>query len=99
MDNQHRKISGYRDLSKEEIDLMNEIKAKGVELEALIQKARQHVSDKRLNACASAKDGDPAEQYRLDAAEPERWIALGRTHLQEGFMALVRSVAQPTTFC
>lgn len=24
MDNQHQKISGYRDLSQEEIDLMNE---------------------------------------------------------------------------
>lgn len=27
MDNQHKKISGYRDLSQEEIDLMNQIKA------------------------------------------------------------------------
>lgn len=32
MDNQHRKISGYRELSQEEVDLMNRIKAKGVEL-------------------------------------------------------------------
>lgn len=32
MENQHQKIKGYRDLSKEEIDLMNEIKAKGAEL-------------------------------------------------------------------
>ncbi len=27
MENQHRKITGYRDLSQEEIDLMNEGKA------------------------------------------------------------------------
>lgn len=26
MDNQHKKITGYRDLSQEEIDLMNEAK-------------------------------------------------------------------------
>ena len=32
MENQHRKITGYRDLSAEEIDLMNRIKAKGAEL-------------------------------------------------------------------
>jgi hypothetical protein len=32
MDNQHRKINGYRELSQHEIDLMNKIKAKGVEL-------------------------------------------------------------------
>lgn len=38
MENQHRKITGYRELSQAEIDLMNEIKAKGAELEALIKK-------------------------------------------------------------
>jgi hypothetical protein len=27
-----------------------------------------------------------------------RWIAIGKTHLQQGIMALVRAVAQPTTF-
>ncbi len=32
MENQHRKISGYRELNQDEIDLMNEIKAKGEEL-------------------------------------------------------------------
>ena len=35
MDNQHRKISGYRELNQEEIDLMNEIKEKGRDLVAL----------------------------------------------------------------
>ncbi|POS05316.1 hypothetical protein C3Y08_25175 [Burkholderia gladioli] len=35
MDNQHRKISGYRELSAAEVDLMNRIKAKGTELLAL----------------------------------------------------------------
>lgn len=32
MENQHRKITGYRELSQEEIDLMNRIKEKGAEL-------------------------------------------------------------------
>lgn len=40
MKDQHTKINGYRDLSQEEIDLMNEIKAKGVELGELIKKLR-----------------------------------------------------------
>lgn len=35
MDNQHKKIIGYRDLSPSEIELMNNIKAKGEELSAL----------------------------------------------------------------
>lgn len=38
MDNQHKKIKGYRDLSQEEINLMNEIKAKGAELGELVAK-------------------------------------------------------------
>jgi hypothetical protein len=32
MENQHRKIKGYRELSQEEVDLMNRIKEKGAEL-------------------------------------------------------------------
>lgn len=35
MDNQHKHIKGYRDLSAAEIDLMNRIKAKGAELISL----------------------------------------------------------------
>ena len=28
----------------------------------------------------------------------KRWLAIGRTHLQEGLMALTRSIAKPTFF-
>lgn len=28
----------------------------------------------------------------------KRWLAIAKTDLQKGFMALVRSIAQPTTF-
>ncbi len=38
MDNQHKKIKGYRDLTQEEIDLMNSIKEKGAELGELVKK-------------------------------------------------------------
>ena len=74
MKDQHTRIKGYRDLSQAEIDLMNEIKAKGVELEELVKKLR-------------ATEG-------LD----QRWISIGTTDLQTGLMALVRGVAQPTSF-
>lgn len=40
MDNQHRQIKGYRELTQVEIDLMNEIKTKGVELGELVAKLR-----------------------------------------------------------
>ena len=41
MDNQHRKISGYRELSEKEIQGMNAIKAKGNELGQLLEELKQ----------------------------------------------------------
>lgn len=38
MDNQHKQIKGYRDLSQEEINLMNEGKALAVQVGAWIEK-------------------------------------------------------------
>ncbi len=40
MDNQHRQIKGYRELSQAEIDAMNEIKTKGAEIGELVAKLR-----------------------------------------------------------
>lgn len=40
MDNQHRKITGYRELTQRDIDMMNKIKAKGAELDALVQEVQ-----------------------------------------------------------
>lgn len=74
MDNQHKLIKGYRDLSQGEIDLMNKIKAMAVEVGALVEELDRKVwADKR-------------------------WVEIGKTDLQTGFMALVRSVAKPETF-
>lgn len=36
MENQHRQITGYRDLTADEIALMNRIKEHGAELEQLV---------------------------------------------------------------
>ena len=36
MDNQHQKITGYRDLSQAEIDLMNKIKSLGQDIGQVI---------------------------------------------------------------
>jgi hypothetical protein len=74
MKDQHEKIKGYHALSQDDINLMNEIKQKGVELGVLVEKLK-------------ATEG-------LD----KRWVAIGTTDLQTGLMALVRAVAQPTTF-
>lgn len=68
------KITGYRQLNEAEAALMNEIKARGVELGQLVDK------------------------LRTTAGLDQRWISIGSTDLQTGLMALVRGVAQPTTF-
>lgn len=28
----------------------------------------------------------------------QRWVSIGKTDLQKGFMSLIRGIAQPTTF-
>ena len=38
MNNQHRKIKGYRELNQDEIDAMNEVKAMGIKLSELVEK-------------------------------------------------------------
>lgn len=40
MENQHQKIVGYRDLTQQEIDLMNEIKTKAEEVGAIVEKLK-----------------------------------------------------------
>lgn len=42
MENQHRKIKGYRELSQAEIDAMNAVKSEGTRLQELIYEMRQN---------------------------------------------------------
>lgn len=74
MENQHRQIKGYRELSQEEINAMNNIKSYGENLKALIEELKT-ISD-------------------ID----QRWVSISETHLQQGIMAAVRSVARPESF-
>lgn len=73
MDNQHRLIAGYRDLTESDIARVNEIKAKAEEVGALVDKLAESGVDMR-------------------------WLNIGKTGLQQGFMALTRAVTQPGTF-
>ncbi len=74
VENQHQKIKGYRDLSEDEIALMNQAKGNAENIGKL---------------CDVLNDLPSIDK---------RWLAIARTDLQKGFMALVRSIAQPTTF-
>lgn len=73
VDNQHRLIAGQRDLNREEIAVMNGIKAMGQQLEVLVETLKRDEFD-------------------------QRWVSIGKTHLQQGIMCLVRAVGKPTTF-
>lgn len=86
MENQHQHIKGYRDLSLAEIALMNKIKEKANEVEGLVQDL-MHMK------------GEPSPPAPDGTTAPNgRWVSIGQTQLQLGFMALTRSVAKPTSF-
>lgn len=88
------KITGYRQLNEVEAALMNNFKNHiGGELVGALFLATAHVAAQRAAAKGNGEEGD-----RLDDATPERWIAIARTHFQEGLMALTRAVAQPGSF-
>lgn len=53
MENQHRLIKGYRDLSAEEIAAMNKLKALGLELQAALAEAVAAGADGRSLAVAT----------------------------------------------
>lgn len=106
MENQHRKIAGYRELIPEEIDLMNRVKAAGDLLLGLQQEVWARLNTdlerKRAAACNSKltpedeASPESVEYRRFNAAEPHRWAAIAKTDIQTGVMALVRAVAQPS---
>lgn len=100
MENQHRHIKGYRELSQEEINLMNEIKAKGAELEELCAKVKRHITAQHQAAKQDNPEGitENPELDRLLRADPATWENWARGNFQSGLMYLTRAVAQPTTF-
>lgn len=82
MKDQHKQISGYRDLNQQEIDLINEIKAVGWKVKELCGKIETDAEDY------------PGNEVRVDL----RWLKIGMTDLQKGFMAITRAVARPDSF-
>lgn len=88
MENQHRIIKGYRELSAEEIALMNEIKAKGEELRALVAKVANVIKD-----VPAAPAG-----IEHEADHPVYWLRYAEGSFRSGVMYAVRAVAQPASY-
>lgn len=86
VENQHRKITGYRDLSEAEIALMNEIKAH--------EKATAD-----LHRRVVAVIGPPADHdiYDEGVSRRRRQAAIARNEFEHAFMRLVRVIANPLT--
>lgn len=93
MDNQHKKITGYRDLSQEEIDLMNEVKEHAEATRHLV-----HRIEMVLIKQSQERTESQVEPPHSVVTEPLHWMKEGRTDLQKGYMSPVRSIAQPTSF-
>lgn len=107
MDNQHKHIKGYRDLSQADIDLMNCIEAHAEETRVLVLAVREAVMPaiEALPATTPAPGevAQPVEMvegaiYGGHDLGPFRWVCLADDHLQQGYMALTRAVARPTTY-
>jgi hypothetical protein len=80
------KITGYRQLSEAEVALMNEGKALAEACGAYIEKLRMH------------PDANRPDTGNFPHPLDQRWVSIGATQLQQGFMAVIRGIAQPTTF-
>jgi hypothetical protein len=65
------KIKGYRELTEQDIEQINDMK----DLEQVLLTC--------INAMSKVQEFD------------QRWVSIGRTHIEQGFMALVRAIARP----
>lgn len=91
MDNQHKLIKGYRDLSPQEIAMMNKIKALAEQAGSLVAELRS------IPQTPPLQEPGPNDGW-FGSTIDQRWVSVGATDLQTAFMALTRAVAQPTTF-
>ncbi|MHA6913002.1 DUF7681 family protein [Ralstonia pseudosolanacearum] len=98
MDNQHKLITGYRDLTEDEVALMNEVKAKAAEVGTLVEKLRGCLPAFKIEGNPVQVGDQTLVAVSDEAYETDRWMTIGQDHLQQGFMALTRAVARPTTF-
>lgn len=92
-------IKGYRELTAGEVELINHTKEMGEALEILVANVKTHTAHGQDIApgVGSAADQEliADEIKRQDAY---RWISIGKTHLQQGLMALTRAIAKPDFF-
>lgn len=88
------KITGYRQLTEAEVELMNEAKALAEQCGAFIKKVRDYPHTIPGEGPTIRVDAAGKQHPTID----HRWTNIGATQLQQGWMAVIRGIAQPTTF-
>lgn len=88
------KVTGYRDLNDADVALINTCKAKANDIDSFIcaLENRDSTPNRAYGQLEGAR-GEPA-----DGSIDGRELAMARTHLQDGFMHLVKAIAQPRSF-
>lgn len=95
MDNQHRQIKGYNELTQAQIDAINKIKDKGRELEALCADVYDCLFDAEpTHTPTTADEYIAVEQFQSAYS----FYVAGKHDLQVGLMKLTRAVARPGFF-
>ena len=84
-----------RQLSDKELDLIRQVKAYESVFLALVGEVGQHIEDGRQQA---KSQNNEIAMHRMNRAEPERWLAIGETHVQQAVMAMIRAIEQPEPF-
>lgn len=66
-------------------------------------KGYRDLSQAEIDLMNEAKDlaekcGALVDRLRNESGIDQRWVAIGATDLQKGFMSVIRGIAKPTTF-
>lgn len=89
-------IKGYRQLSGADQALMNECKELAEKCGAMVARLRAM----QPSPASGPKPADPTfdDPMGQRSTIDHRWVSIGATHLQQGWMAVIRGIAQPSTF-
>lgn len=89
-------IKGYRQLTPADQALINECKELAEQCGAMVARLRaMQPSPPSGPTLAAPSETDPLGQ---NTTIDHRWVSIGATQLQQGWMAVIRGIAQPSTF-
>lgn len=77
-------VAGYRPQSDEAVKLVNGSK----QVEEIILRF--------IDQLAEMKGPAASNKYPSELTVDQRWLAIGRTHIEQGFMAINRAVFKPS---